>query len=156
MDLGPADPNPLWPDAMLVPFSPRPFLPLAMSQCIGSYQELVDLLGNNTVRASAVVLENAVAIPIGPDLAALTYTATGEKTGSSLFTSKLAVVWRRPGDVWQTHTSEVWSLGCVFNPAPYGPLTNLKKGNQVIGINTSIYWGGMPYQGLHIKYIVLP
>jgi len=156
---GPIIRKPLWPDSLQGPVIPKPLLPKipwVLSQCIGSYEELVSLLGTNRVMAKAVVLENGEIISLSENLAAIVYTATANRTGSSLFNSQLALEWRRDAsEHWQGHFSEVWSLGCVYPHAATGSFTNLKKGNLIIEINTAIYWGAMPYQGLHIRYIVL-
>jgi hypothetical protein len=142
--------KPRWPKV------PRPMIPLPLTWCVRSYEDFVEVAGNNQFQAKAVVLENDEVVPLSDNLRSILYTAIPNRTGSSLFNSELIISWRRDVSVeWQQHSSDVWSVGCVYTNAGTKPFTNVKKGNLIIEINTSMYWGGMPYQGLHIKYILL-
>jgi hypothetical protein len=145
----PFPPNPWW--------SKIPLFPLEASQCISSYDELVQVIGSDRLAAKAVILENDVRIDLGPELASMIYTAVPNASDhTSLFRSQFMIEWRRPGDLWQGDFTEVWSLGCVYTQNGVPPFTNLLKGGQVILINTCFIWSiDSPYRGLRVKYVVV-
>ena len=146
------------PVSMIVPRIPPPRIPrspLSLEKCINSYEELITLLGNSEVTASAVVLESGVTIRPGDDLQSIVYTAEQQTQSNSLFGSKLSVSWRYPGGNWQLNTSDVWSLGCVFSMAGEPPYTNLIKNGQVLEINTCFFWETDVFTRERIAYVVL-
>jgi len=136
-------------------FPPVPKIPLPLTRCIHSYQDILDVLGNNSNNVSGVVLANGNTLFPGGDLNAIVYAAIPSTQSNSLFDSKLSAEWRWPGGNWQLSTADVWSLGCVYEQAGQPPYTNLIKGGDTILINTCFYWSTNEYTGERINFLII-
>ncbi|MFT3932817.1 MAG: hypothetical protein QM726_04300 [Chitinophagaceae bacterium] len=141
---------------------PIPRIPLTISKCINSYQDIIAALGSNRVTITKVILESGAVIEPGGDISFITYDAIDTQQPNSLFNSKLSVEWRWPSGNWQLSTADVWSLGCGLLPTSSNgggvmpQYTNIIKGLDTILVNTCFYWSTSMHTGERVDYLYLP
>lgn len=144
----------------LPPFIPTvfpriPFRGLEVAaECINSYNDIIRVLEGSTVSIGKVVLEDGTELPVGGDLISITYSAIPGGSSHSIFTSHLEVRHNVQGYI-QTLTSDVWSLGCVYTMTGIPVFTNIKEDNEIILINTCLFWNIGVHSGKAIQYLIV-
>jgi hypothetical protein len=130
-------------------------LAIPFTECINSYADLLEKLGNSRV-VKSVILKNGVSIDPGGKLISMQYFAKPAKEENSLFRS-LFIANYEDGSHLVNSSQNVWSLGCKMVERGIPPFTNILYRNKAYMINTCFYWSvpGIAAYDYRILWLVL-